>query len=161
MDNISVFGTEDCRFKSYRGHRQHMKNSKIKIIILSLSLIALPLIIKAAGLIPCGGKGEPPCQLCHLFVLLQNIINFILFQFVPPLAVLMIVIGGVMFFFAGGNPASAERAKQILTATIIGLVIIYASWMLVGTILSAIGLSDFGVGLVGPDKWFQINCPIQ
>jgi len=138
-----------------------MKNSKIKIIILSLSLIALPLIIKAAGLIPCGGKGEPPCQLCHLFVLLQNIINFILFQFVPPLAVLMIVIGGVMFFFAGGNPASAERAKQILTATIIGLVIIYASWMLVGTILSAIGLSDFGVGLVGPDKWFQINCPIQ
>jgi len=132
-------------------------------LILALILFLSPLMVhgqESQGLVPCGGPGNP-CQLCHLFVLFNNIVNFILFKLVPPLAVFMLVIGGVTFLFAGGSPETLERAKKILTAAVMGLIIIYGAWMIVGFFLSAIGLSDLGIGLVGPDKWFKIDCSVQ
>jgi hypothetical protein len=139
-----------------------MKKLLLFLILFSVIFILNP--VKAAcpteGLVPCGTP-DCPCQLCHLFVLLNKIINFVLFKLVPPLAVFMLVVGGVMFLFASGSPGTLEQAKKILTAVIMGLIIIYGAWMIVGMFLSAIGLSDVGIGLVGPDKWFKIDCSVQ
>ena len=63
-----------------------------KIILISF-LIILPLFTQAAGLVPCGGPGEPVCTFCHLFVLFNNVIKFVMFDLVPPAAVLMLVVG--------------------------------------------------------------------
>ena len=57
------------------------------------------------GIVPCGRVIEGTlisCQFCHLFVMLDGIVDFIIFKIVPPLATLMIVIGGVMFMIAYG-----------------------------------------------------------
>jgi len=70
------------------------------------------------------------CQIAHLFI-------------IPPLAALILVIGGGMFIFAGGNPASITQAKSIMTSVLIGLVIIYAAWLIVGLFLHTIGLTDW------------------
>jgi hypothetical protein len=135
-----------------------------KLLLFLILSLAFFNPVKAAcpteGLVPCG-TADCPCTLCHLFALFNNIINFALFKLVPPLAVLMLVVGGVLFLFASGSPGTLEQAKKILTAVIIGLIIIYGAWMIIGMFLSAIGLSSFGVGLVGPDKWFKIDCSTQ
>ncbi|MFH1841270.1 MAG: pilin [Candidatus Nealsonbacteria bacterium] len=124
------------------------------------------------GLIPCGKDGdilepgESPevaarCQLCHVFVMLDGIIDFLLFKIIPLVAVLMLVIGGAMLLFAGGNTNTFSTAKNIITSTVIGLVVIFSAWLIVNTIFMFIGLSQFGFSLTGPDKWSQINCEIH
>ncbi len=120
------------------------------------------------GIVPCGKEvmvnGNPTfvnCQFCHLFVLLKSIIDFVLIYLLFPIATLLLVIGGVMFLIYGENPQQAEQAKSLLTAVIIGLVIIFSAWLVIGLFFTAIGLSDFTLSFTGPDNWFEITCPIS
>ena len=148
------------------------------LLIIFLVLILIPSLTRAV-LVPCGGcekvdetTGEclakqPPCQLCHIFVLFQNIINFLLFPppagggVVPVIAILMIAIGGAMFMFSAGNPSTLAQGKTILKYTAIGLIIIYGAWLIVGMIFSIIGVAQW-TGLAGGwrEGWFQIDCTI-
>jgi hypothetical protein len=98
-----------------------------------------------------------PCQLCNLFYMFEKIINFVLFTIVPLAAVLMLVVGGALFIFSAGSPSNVTRAKSIITATVIGLIIVYASWLIINTFFIAIGVADW-TGLT--TGWFRIDCPI-
>ena len=162
-----------------------MKNLKLIFLFIFLgSLLLLPLVSLAGtykvdgktatyeGLVPCGksekGPGETdevtmPCQFCHFFVMFDGIVDFVL-ELVIIIGVLMLTIGGFMFLFAGGSPALLARAKSILTSTAIGLVIIFAAYLIIGTILQAIGLSDWTKEIY--QNWwkegiFQIECQIK
>lgn len=140
-----------------------------KIFLITL-LILIPNLILAAGLVPCGGPGEEACQLCHFFVMFDRIVDFLLFKIVPPLAILMIVIGGVMFMFAQfgggemlpggakGGPALLSQAKRLVTSVFIALVIIYGAWVIINTFFMAIGVADW-TGL--KEGWWKIDCPIK
>ncbi len=133
----------------------------ILFLLIFLGSLLLPLVSSAqGGLVPCGGETQPPCQFCHLFVMLKTIIDFVLVYIVFPVATLLIIIGGIMFFLYVENPQQAEQAKHLLTATVIGLVIIFSAWLVIGLFFTAIGLSDFALSLTGPNNWFIINCPI-
>jgi len=137
-------------------------NFQFSILLLAVLFggLFLPLISHSQcpdGLVPCGTL-TCPCQFCHLFVLIQNIINFFLVSIVFPVATLLIIIGGMMFLLYTENAQKAEQAKSLLTATIIGLVLIFSSWIIVGLFLTAIGLSDFSINSLQIDKWFEINC---
>jgi hypothetical protein len=172
-----------------------MKNSRIKIqnylfLLAFLVVLFLPLIalgqggsyylddgtrVDYQGLVPCGktapSEGESPevtipCQLCHLFVMFQGIVNFLLTTIVPVVAVLMIVIGGLMLMFAhfelipkgsAGDSALISMAKSLFTYTIVGLIVIYGAWLLINLFFQLIGVADW-TGL--RERWWQINCPI-
>lgn len=126
----------------------------------------------AEGKIICKTFGKP-CQLCHFFVLFDNIIDFLLFKIVPPLAILMIVIAGVMFIFAyfggpemlpgeaKGGPALLGQAKKLLTSVVIGLIIVYAAWLIVNLFFQIIGISTATDNPFRelPQNWWKINCP--
>lgn len=110
-----------------------------------------------------------PCTFCHLFVMLDGIFDFLLFQLVPVIAVLMLVIGGAMYifaYFAGaeilpegakGGPALLGQSKKLMTSVVIGLIIIYAGWLVIDLFFSAIGVAEW-TGLSG--GWFSIKCQI-
>ena len=102
-----------------------------------------------------------PCTFCHLFVMLDGIIDFVLLQLVPVIAVLMLVIGGVMFALAGftewGLPFTFEQAKKLMTSVVIGLVIIFAAWLIIDLFFRVIGVVEW-TGL--QSGWFSIKCPI-
>jgi len=128
------------------------------------------------GLVPCGkevlvdaskdettGKwvGTPQvvqCQFCHFFVMIDGIIDFLLRDIVPYLAVFMIVVAGVMLYFGGGKPELISKGKTVMKAVIIGLFLIYGSFIIVGTFLSILGVSEW-TGLAS-DQWFTVNCQI-
>lgn len=130
-----------------------------KIIFVFLFLfIFLPLQqIWAAGLVPCGGYGEAPCTFCHFFAMFNNVVRLLLFSLVPIIAVLMLVIGGVMFFFAGVKPSILIRAKGIITSVVIGLLIIFCAWVIVNTVLNYSGIVSFPSLL----QWYKIDCSIK
>lgn len=106
------------------------------------------------GFVPCGTEGCP-CELCDLFVMFDRIIDFVLFNIVPPIAVLLLVVSGIMFFTAGGDPAGVGKAKKMLWATLIGLGIIYGSFLAISTFLTVIGVAETGPIQEG---WFIYPC---
>jgi len=129
------------------------------------------------GFVPCGRSCDDPitpdknecnpCQLCDLFVMLDRIIDFVLFTLVPIIAVLMIVIGGIMYMvahFGGaemlpggakGGPAMLSQAKKLMTSVVYGLVIIYGAWLIINTFLTIIGVAEW----TGLGEWFEFPCP--
>ena len=120
------------------------------------------------GLVPCGRMCDDPntdicecdpCTLCHLFVLFKRIVDFLAKDVLFPLAVLIIVIGGVMFLTAAGSPERINAAKKILTSTVIGLAIIFLSWLIVNTIIGVLVRTDNPFGMV-LRNWSEIPCPI-
>ena len=142
---------------------------KIFLIIFLGILAFLPLASQAAGLVPCGGDGEPRCQLCHLFVLFKNVVDFLLTKIIPPLAVLMLAIGGFMYVFAylspsealaggKGGPALLSQAKKLIVSVIFGLLILFAAWIIVNTFFQLIGMAEW-TGL--KEGWWKIDCPTQ
>lgn len=124
------------------------------IIFLAFLFLASGLADAQGALVPCGWEGTP-CTFCHFFELFANIVNFVLFKFVPPLAVLMLTIGGAMFFLASGDPGKLQQAKGILTSVAIGLIFIYAAWLLVNLFFMTIGVAEW-TGLAG--GWFKFEC---
>jgi hypothetical protein len=139
------------------------------------------------GLVPCGKCvsvsppldtrpideaqcGAPPgttdtkyisCTLCHFFIMIEGIIDFILFQIIPPVAILMIVVGAAMFILGRGNPSTVAQGKTVMTSVAIGLIIIFAAWAIINTLLMLLDLSQFAINLgVGPSEWGNINCSI-
>lgn len=141
-----------------------MKKIFLIIFLILFSLFLIPQQVQA-GVVPCGlanddleqpGDQTVPCQFCHFFVLFKNIVDFILFKIVPVLAILMIVIGGVIFFAAVGNPAKVSQAKSLFSSIAIGLVILYGAWLLINLFFLIIGVSEWTELREG---WFKIDCP--
>jgi len=109
--------------------------------LLLFSLITVP--VYGAGLVPCGGEGEEECTLCHLWELASRVINFISFNVAIPIAVLLFVVAGFLFLTSGGNQTRLTRAKGIFFNTLIGLVIIFCSWLIVDTIFKTLARDTF------------------
>jgi len=105
------------------------------------------------------------CQLCHFFVMIDGLMDFLLVDIVPPITVAMIVIGGVMFYFSGANkPKLRTDAITLFKSVVIGLFLIYGAYMLVGIFLMVIGSAS-----INPIKdvfdssngVFSIICPVE
>ncbi len=82
---------------------------------------------------------------------------------IPLLAVLMFAWGGVTFYMAAGDSNKLNVGKSILKATVIGLVLVYSSWLIVTLFLSTIGVDIDQVPWTleeGRIKWYEINCDI-
>ncbi|MDP3051997.1 MAG: transglycosylase SLT domain-containing protein [bacterium] len=94
-----------------------------------------PLIVFAqGGLVPCGGQGQPSSTISCFYVLLDNIMNFLLYYISLPLAATAFMIAGIMLVLGGSEKAIA-RGKSILTFTVIGLLIAFGAWLIIDMIL--------------------------
>jgi len=131
--------------------------SKIQNLLIITFLILIPASVFAiceGPIVPCGGAGGP-CQFCDIFVLIDNIIKLILTCLAPIAVGLMIVIGGFYFLAAGPSPEKVNQAKSVITAAIIGLVIVFIAWIFLNTFLDMIGVATW----TGLGNWWKISCP--
>jgi len=148
------------------------KKTKILIIILFLGCFLVASQASAQGLVPCGQRENNPdttwddtnpCTLCHFFVLIERVLEFVFFKLTPPLALLMLVIGGGMFMLAAGDPQKITQARKIISSVFIGIVIVYGSFFLIGLLLQSIGLATW-TETIYFDWWdkgiFNIDCPV-
>jgi len=133
---------------------------KEKRVLLFL-IIILSLLFgqaKAAGLVPCGGEGEPACQFCHFFVMLNEILKFGITYIIPPIAILLIVWGGAQILLAGGSPGLLKKGKETIIWVAVGVAVILGAWIIVNIFFTFIGVAGW-TGL--REGWFEIDCPIE
>lgn len=67
---------------------------------------------------------------------LTGIINFLMY-FIGPAALVMLIVAAIMYLSSGGEEETTKKAKNILTATIIGVIIIYGAFAIVSTVLTS------------------------
>lgn len=78
------------------------------------------------------------------FVALGIKVSQYILGLVGSLSLLMFIYGGVMFLISGGSADSIGKAKKILIAAVIGLCIVFASYLIIKTVLKAMGLDWSG-----------------
>jgi hypothetical protein len=106
---------------------------------------------------PPGGIGDP-CNVCHFFVLAQNIISGFI-TIIVAIGTIMIGVGGFIILTSGGVPEKASHGKRVITYTIIGLLVAFTAWMMINeTMLLLIG-TERGVGEQKlPWPWDKVEC---
>ena len=130
-----------------------MKIFKILFIIYLFIVILIGSSSVNAGfvtdpIVPCGGSGQSSCTLCYLWKLASNIINFISFNLAIPIATLLFVVAGVIFLTSSGNEQRVSLAKSIFTNVVIGLLIVFCSWLLIDTLMKTLVNPDSDTGTV-------------
>ena len=133
------------------------------IILFGLFLIFSPLAADAhvgigTPLVPCGGEGEP-CNVCHLYELAHNVIDFLLWGLATPLLVIAILVGGIYWLISGGSEQKIERGKEILTSAIIGFLIAFGAWIIINTILDTLAFKNPFYGTLWTNTDFCKNSP--
>ncbi|MDD5606729.1 MAG: hypothetical protein PHN37_02605 [Candidatus Pacebacteria bacterium] len=131
----------------------------MKKLFLLILIVLLPVFV-SAGLVPCGGPGQDPCNICHLFVLANNIVRFLLFNLLPILIPLMIVAGGVVLIIAyvdpSKGPENIQKARAIFKTVIIGTILVYTAWIIVNLFFQVLGIIEWRG--FNRDGWWHIEC---
>lgn len=94
--------------------------------------------VAVGSLVPCTDN----CGFDDVFVLLNNVLKFIITTLLIPIFVIMIMYIGFKYLTSQGNPAMHLKFKKMLWHIFIGLVIILSAWLIVRTILTSLGYTD-------------------
>lgn len=139
------------------------------LFTLSTPYIVLAVAAQPQGLIPCGntkdadGKIIDPCGPCDIFVLGQNILNFILMISIP-IATLALIYGGFLMVVPTSSADKLTKGKKVLTNTFIGIAIVFFAWLGIDTIIKVLAGHDLLSGspahIQGYGPWNRIECPI-
>ncbi|HEY0010814.1 MAG TPA: hypothetical protein VGB97_02775 [Candidatus Paceibacterota bacterium] len=144
-----------------------MRFRSLTIALLSFGAL-IPVITYAQGssffgpIIPQGGNictcpGSAPDWGCILNVL-QNVINFgVSFSIV--LITLALVYAGFLFMTRGSSAEARQQARNVVTNSIVGLVVILCAWLVVDFVMKAIydPEATFAGEKIGP--WEKIWSP--
>ena len=140
-------------------------------------------MVEAGGFVPCGpgivdkDGNVVHCQLCHIFVLFERIVNWLLvgvdfnddgkktIPIVPLIAIAMIAWAGFIMIASyvspieGGGPDALNRAKSIFQAVIWGLILTYGAFIIVSLLMNTIMAEEDPDDPGKKNKWYEINCP--
>ncbi|MDP3800501.1 MAG: hypothetical protein Q8Q90_03730, partial [bacterium] len=131
-----------------------MKKNITIFAILTLFLFT-PFFTYAQGLVPCTGID---CSLCELFDLVQNVFNFIVWTLVPIVATAIILWAGFDMITAGGNQTKAGAGRKRLTAVMIGIAIVYSSYILASFVVRFLAGDNSTANSSFKSGQFVISC---
>ena len=149
-----------------------LKLIKISIILLLLvNIFAIgALKVSAASLLNDPGEdmalnSKDDCMTagkCELndFTLIAINISKIILGIVGSLSLLAFVAGGLMWMLSAGNPEWVTRGKQTILGAVIGLVVVFTSYMIIQLVYTALGIDAATKGgawstFTGKNDWFK------
>lgn len=127
---------------------------KIKIWLLPLAVVTSLALVPASAMaqgsgpqpdttnIVCRNLSDQLAAECRtgesgLLSALKTVVNVLKFV-IGGAAVLMLIIGGIMYVFSGGDPQNTARAKDTILYAIVGLVIALLAQAIVSFVLDKI-----------------------
>lgn len=133
----------------------HIMSNFIKfslILLLLLNIFSFGILkINAASLIndpnddnaslnansACMKNGD--CKLNDILSIVLNVSSFIL-GIVGSLALFALTAGGLMWIFSAGNPEWVTRGKQTVIGAVVGLAVVFTSFMIIQLVFMALGI---------------------
>lgn len=129
------------------------------MLIGSSFVFAQPLLPAETGTCDCSAKTIPSscqksCGNYSLNDMVQVGINAtnILLALSGSVALLFFIYGGITFLISGGSADKVSKGKQIIVNSVIGLVIIFTSFVIIQFTMDALGYEN-NSGIFG--KWYQ------
>ncbi len=112
-----------------------MKKTLTKIIPSLISvLFFIPMVIFAAGLVPCNG---PDCTIDSVFQLVNGAIKYFL-RIAVSLAAVTFAYAGAKILLNPDKPGARSDALKMIWNTVWGLVIVLCSWLVIYLLIKAI-----------------------
>ena len=115
---------------------------KIKKIFISINTLLFLFVAKISNAQPLINPGDPKYRKGNYelndFVELIIRASDLILRFVGSLALLFFIYGGLMFLLSSGNTEQVSKAKGIIKAAVIGLIIVFASFLIISFVLSAL-----------------------
>ena len=105
-------------------------------ILAFLFLIENPASAALLSNINCISDGN--CQLNDFAKVAVNVASWIL-GVTGSLALLAFIYGGALFLISSGSSEQVNKGKQAIVGAVIGLVIVFTSYMIIGFVFRAIG----------------------
>jgi hypothetical protein len=115
------------------------------------------------GFVPCGRKCDDPttlkdeclpCTFCDFFIMIDRVIDSALWISIYVIVILIIAVTIITAYARKrAAPEIINKAKRALVGVVVGLIITYSAWAIVGTVLMALGFVSFNVN----DLWV-VNC---
>lgn len=102
------------------------------VLLLSLLVMASPELAAAQSL---GLKVNPPTNGSSLIGIVQIIINTLL-AIIGTIAVVMLILGGIKYTTSQGDEKAIVSAKNTILYAIIGIVVAFAAWAIIGFVLN-------------------------
>lgn len=101
-------------------------------------------------------------SLCSNFPDIQSLVSvglniLLLVAFVAALA--FIIIGGIRWITSGGDKEGTAKAKNSVTAAVIGLIIVLSAWIIIGVIANFFKISKTSLFGSSPVTGGRGNCP--
>ena len=110
---------------------------QITILGILAFLFMVPVAVKAAGLVPCGGPTESPCTVKDVFVLAIRVTNTLI-GLAGIYAVYQIICAGFWMVVTMGNEESITKHKNTLTQAVVGFVFTMMAYILINTAVNYI-----------------------
>ena len=104
------------------------KFSRFAIAAGSVALLAMPVVAHGLTLEDAGatfGLGT-----ADLKTTVVNVIKLVL-GLLGLIAVIMVIYGGFLWMTAGGNEDNVDKGKKVISAAVIGLIIVLLAWAIV------------------------------
>lgn len=126
---------------------------KLSLLLISIIFITfLSFLLSnssfAQGLVPesssnessCSGRSATECgdyKINDFLQLAVNIAQWIL-GIVGVLTLVMFIFGGISFIFSAGSKEQVSKAKKIIISAIVGLIIVFVSWLVINFLLKTL-----------------------
>ncbi|MEX0918604.1 MAG: hypothetical protein WDZ85_01385 [Candidatus Paceibacterota bacterium] len=120
----------------------------VLLVITGLILPLTPVLAQSAtttGLVPC----TDDCDFNQLYVLVDNIIDFIVFYLAVPIATGVIAFAGIWLVIYAGNEGKRSDAKKMIWSAVIGLVIVLSAYLIIKAIIVGLTGGEVGTQLQG------------
>jgi hypothetical protein len=127
---------------------------KIILPVIMFCLVAEPVLALQPIVDTASGKyDEGNYELIDFIVLLINISDWIL-AISGSAALLAFIVGGLLFLTSGGSPDRVTAGKGWLKGAIIGLLIVFTSYMIIDFVITGIFGIERGDRL---GSWYQVK----
>ena len=95
----------------------------------------------AQGLVTCTND----CDFNKLIQMVQNVLNFLIYDIGSPIAAIMFAVAGYFYLTAGDNESKVKRAHDIFISVLWGFGIMLIAWALVNFVLNLLTGGTFSL----------------
>lgn len=138
------------------------KKPKINLIVYFIVALFLltPDFAGARGLVPCGGYGEAPCNVYHVFYIAALLTNWLI-AVAGIYAAYQILSAGFWLTTTMGNEEVIGKYKKMATNAVVGMVMVMIAYLVVNTAVNIILSSRCQVNLKSPLDYVKYPCEIS